>query len=324
MPEAMTHFYFANDVIRSLDDKYKNLINIDESRIFLYSNLHDLPYYFNLYKMNKKDNLKLGYKLHNVKTSDVIETIINYIRNNGFDRDNILLLYSLVSHYVLDKIMHPYINSLSGIYRKDNRLTKKYRGTHGLIERAIDSTLVKENEYLDLAKINLVKKFKGAFIFTFNDLEILDHTIKNNYYFSKTSELYKISLKKFKKFMNYTSHDFIKIKSILYKINDLTFNRKSNHLTYNFLYQSKYNIGDFMNESHQIWLNPVSGLASNLSFKELYNIAKNTCMDYLSAVNSYLYLNNSKQFHLLFDNSSLDTGSKADINEMKYESVLKK
>lgn len=321
MPECMTHYYFATDALKKLDNKMLEMMNYSDARVFLYANVYDLPYYYRLASLFNSKTYSLGTRLHNNKTKSFIETMIKYIKENGYDKDNVLLLYCLVSHYVLDVTLHPFIQSLAGIYKKDDKSTYIYKDKHGLIERAIDSHMVMQRENLVLAKLNLTKKFKGAFIFNFSDLELLTYAIRENYYFSKSEEYLRLSLKCFKKFLAHTSKDHLGLKRFFFKINDATFNKKGKS-TYNFIYRKKYKLGDFLNTSGRVWVNPTTNDASNASFEDLYKIALHSASDYFKAITDYLFYNNSKAFNLLFNDESLDTGNNLGVKAIKYHSSI--
>lgn len=322
MPEAITHFYFAKEAISSLDEKYLNNLNLVDGKLFLYSNLYDLPYYYRFSKLFKYHSYNIGHKLHNVKTKDFIENLIIYTKDNSFDIDNILLLYACVTHYTLDKVMHPYIISKSGIYKPEDPKTKKYRGKHGYLERCIDNLILQRYEEKTFPKYDITKRFKGAFLFNFSDYGIINFAINETYAFSKGDIYFKVSLKNYRRFLITTAKDRLKIKSLFLKLNDVSLNRNSPILTSNFIYKKYDTSLDYMNHEHTMWPHPVTGDLSTLSFDDLYQEALSQAKKYLEAVNQYLFFENTKPFNLIFDNISLDTGMKPDKNILKYEASI--
>lgn len=297
MPEALTHYYFAKDLINTLDDKYKTQANITDPKLFLYSNFFDLGYYYCLSGLFKKDPYELSKRIHINKARYLIENAILFTRENGFDKDNVTMIYAMVSHYVLDYYAHPFINAFSDA---------KKRGEHEKLKREIDYHMAMEKENLELGKINLAKRFKGAFIFNFEDYALIEHMITKTYFVSRTFEYYHKSLRCYKNFLLHISKD-IWWKRIVYSLNDKIINTKSNTLTKNFIYQKKYKYDkDILNKGNEPWFNKRLEKETIQSFLDVYNDALHLGKIYLKAALDYLFLNNKKDFEKLFIHTNIN------------------
>ena len=70
---------FLQDVITNIEDKYKDIINIDSERYFMYSNVFDLPLYYNLFSYKNKPDYGLFNKIHEAKHYEIIMFLIKEI-----------------------------------------------------------------------------------------------------------------------------------------------------------------------------------------------------------------------------------------------------
>lgn len=317
MAEALTHYYFFKEVINNLDDKYINQLNIKDYKLFLYSNILDIPKYYNLRKFRAYDyNLK--FKLHNQSTKKLIEELVKYTRKNSYDADNILLLYGVVSQYVLDKNINPFIISRAGIYKKQDIASIKNKFNRNILEKAIDSLLLKDNENLDILDIDLTKKFNGAFKFNFLDLNMLEEAINNTYFFSNAFTYYRVSIKNFKLFSRKMPLHINKLRYIFQK----SF-REYGHKQHEYI--KDYSVledKDYLNNAKSNYPNCTTNAMSNYSFTELYNKAIEEAKVYFNALNKYLFLHDKKSFDKTFENISLDTGTPENDAVIKYSKSI--
>lgn len=275
MPQALTHYYFAKDLLKTLEEKYLEQANITDPKLFLYSNFYDLAYYYKPSGLFAKDSYNLANKIHKTNASKLIKEAILYTRNNGYDKDNVTMIYAMVSHYILDLFFYPYINYYSS---NNNKSIQQ-------LQKEIDYHFSKEIENIELGKTNLVKRFQGAYLLNFEDHALIEHIIKKTCYVSRTYEYYNKSLKEFKKQINPK-----------YKIHKL-FHSKTKDL----IYDKKYDYNeDILNKNNTLWFNSRIGTDTTISLLGLYNEALQEGKKYLSAALNYLYLNNSKEFDKLF------------------------
>lgn len=288
MAEALTNYYFAKDLITNIQDKYKVLGNITDAKIFLYSNFFDIGYYYRLSSFFKRDPYKLNKTIHDGKMKDMIEEAIIYTRENGFDKDNVCFIYAMVAHYVLDMYTLPFIVSFPS-------------DSPQKLMREIDYMLAYQKENIELGKISIVKKFRGAFLFNFSDFDLIAAMCSKNLYVSRSYEYYKTALQCYKHFLLYTSKDFLNIKSFFYKLNDKTFNKNNDLKTAYFIYPKKFDYTiDYLNLKNETWHNKITNEDNTKSFMDLYNEALIAGNDYMQASLDYLFLGKDKNFHKLF------------------------
>lgn len=102
-------YKFNKMCIDALDDKYKEQIkDIDDSYLYLYSNLIEIAKFYNLYYP-----IKNHYSLYTEFFKDpnkFITSLINYIKLNGYNKYDIVLLYSISSYIVISN--SSYFNNL--------------------------------------------------------------------------------------------------------------------------------------------------------------------------------------------------------------------
>jgi len=81
--------------------------------------------------------------MHREKTGEFLLTLTKQCRNAPENHELFSYLAGFLCHYALDKTAHPYIVYRTGHYDGTEE-TRKYRGNHTLLERAIDHVYLKE------------------------------------------------------------------------------------------------------------------------------------------------------------------------------------
>ncbi len=295
MSGSMLHYYFSKDLFSTLDEKYKKQIHLTDAKIFLYANIYDLGNYYKYNNLFKKDDFNISYKMHNKKTKEFLENIIKYTKENGFDKDNVSLIYGLVSHYTLDKYLNPFIYSRSGVDTL-SQPNKKYKNKYKKYCEMLDYFFIKKYEdETTFLQLNLNKKFKGAFLLNFNDYNALDYAMNRTYGFSQSFQYFKLSNKKFKSKFNYS-----KLKSIINKFSKIK--------------------TDYLNTEKKEYREPYDGKRVNYTIFELYNLALKEATTLIKAVNDYLYFDKKISFNMNFKDISLYTGYDSEI--FNYEEPI--
>ena len=320
MAESLVNYYFFKDALKNLDEKYLKYIRPTDSKIFLKANALNIPKY---YKSNKLRSYDYGikHKLHNLNTKEFLETLCEYTLNNGIDDENLLLLYGIVAEYTIESYINPFVIARSGLYSKSKIKTHKYRYNKNKLEKALDQILFKEREGIDLLKINLVKKFRGGFRFSFIDLNMLDYAINKVYFFPNTFSLYTKSTKLFKFFSTHYKIDFLHLKNITIYTNNFLRSIFSKQFEYISPYTKLKNI-DYKNKNNNPYPDLSTGENIYKDFDTLYNEALEKVQVYYDAINKFIFLHNKKAFNKTFTDLSIDTNSLSKEAFIKYSSSI--
>ena len=135
MPALYTHNIFAKKIYMNLNPKIKNTFKTKKNLYEIFSQSFDFLYYYNFLSLKPGKKIrKFGRYCHRNKTQAYLINMISYIKKNKlYNKSDILAyLYGSINHYVLDTIMHPYINYLS-------KLPKNNIAMHTKIEFDIDA-----------------------------------------------------------------------------------------------------------------------------------------------------------------------------------------
>ena len=125
MAGSLTHAYFALDLYDKLSIRSKELLMHEKENFKLFSQSTDILFY---YKKKDKKMKEFSKYVKNNKVFEFFETLINYIKynNHQYNSQVIAYLYAMLSHYVLDSTINPYIIYKTGKYDIDNKDTFKY------------------------------------------------------------------------------------------------------------------------------------------------------------------------------------------------------
>jgi len=322
MPSVIVHSYFIKDVYDKLPlDRKVFLKNETKKFDFFSHSIEPLKYY---YSINNKKNKKIRsfYNFfHNNKINDFLITMINYIKYNYYkdDPEIMAMLYSLVSHYVIDSKINPYIFYKSGIFNKQDPNTYKYNSKIFEIENAIDKYLIKVKEKTLPYKYKHYKEIFTKPHLTKNTIEVIDFSFKETFSINKFSKTWISSSKKIKKFYKIFRYDPMGIKCLIYKIFDKISSKKTLKISY-FSYKTKNKNSDYLNKNNTKWNYPTSKRKkSKKSFIELYTESISDTIKIIEEIDQYIYQNKKINLKKLLKNISYTTG--IEINkpqEMKY------
>jgi hypothetical protein len=180
----------------------------------------DVLYFYNITNLKKGKKIrKFGRYFHGNNVYNFFSTLINYIKYNGYqyNPDVMAFLYGMLSHYVLDSTMHPYVTYKTGLFKKEDKNTYKYNHLHADLEAYFDNYLIRLKE-------NIVPhKFK-CYQYCFNverldkDLiEVMDFTYKEVFGISNFHEYYLKSIKQMNFFFKVFRYDPTGIKKSFYQ-----------------------------------------------------------------------------------------------------------
>lgn len=143
MPAHISHSILAEDLLVnhlslfSVRDLYEDqersaslLLGAQGPDIF-YHNQRTMP-----------SGLLIGSLLHRRGYGSVSAAMLEYLllEESSWDSPEAIYLYGFISHGIMDRIMHPFINYFSG-WVNDDDTTRSYRDCHPFFERIIDSAL---------------------------------------------------------------------------------------------------------------------------------------------------------------------------------------
>ncbi len=317
MPGCITHYMFAKDCLDKLNNnELKNTLDENINIFFLGScGPNFFEYHNNVPSIFSKNLANISNLIHNKNIDLFFEDMINYSINNPyikfiFNKNNftdICISYfcGFLSHYLLDRSLHPYIFYLQDKL-KDQYKLKSYTSLHKSIETNIDSIFLYKlkkltpKEYIKIIDINISNDEKLILCDMYNFL------IKSSFNKDVSYNDIKSSLNTFK----YTQTKLIFSNGFHSKIFLFTKNLlcKTGYIeskTY-----SKYNncVNDLLNEKNSIWTDPFSNKSSNESVINIYNDALLLYQEIINIFSKYIH-NKNKMMDILnkIDNKSYIT-----------------
>ncbi len=305
MPSSITHAYLAKDIYQKLDNKIKKQINLESYKT--YSQGLDVLYFYHIFlpiTKKSRDIIKLGRLVHNQKTNDLLINLTKNVKKSQ-NKEKFTYLVGLVTHYLADSTMHPFINYQASLLVRKNLNLKD---NHFIMETYLDNYLIKEKEKIDY------RKFKG-YNFCFNAKEnreikdLLNESFKEVFKKDNIGIYYFKSLKQMKFFFHYLRYDPYKIKYIIYQIiNPLArlFFRDIRYLSYNFKLD-RDNL--YLNNNHDNWFNiDNKKLFRNSSFFDLYEEVIGKGVKVIESLYDYIFLEQEIDLEKLFENKSYANG----------------
>lgn len=257
MAGIMTHLHFNKNIAKKID-------NIDKG-IFIISGYGPDVFYFSF---NKKVR-KLGHILHNENSRFFFEKLMFEIENlNDDDVVYYSFLKGMISHFALDSVVHPFVFYKTGVYKKKDNSTYKYKSQHRKMESSID-------------KLFLKKILKDEFIF-------YDTKLRNflNMFFEKYYNLKNVGDEYFRALkIMYLNYKFLRFDKygVKYKFYSLfTF------LDKNLKNLSYYNLDcyPYLNIEKSVWYNPCDiSIKEEKSFFDLYFVAFHKAIDLINEKN---------------------------------------
>ena len=321
MAGTITHAYFSLDLYDKLSIRSKELLIDRKEDLKVFSQNTDVLFFYNIANLKKGKKMReFGYYTQKAKTYEFFSTLINYIKynNHQYNPQVIAYLYGMLSHYVLDSTLHPFIIYKTGYYKKEDKTTYKYNMLHEEVESYIDNYMVSIREKIK------PKKFKcHKFCFNINYLdkdliEVMDFTYKEVFGIDNFHKYYLTSIKQMKAFYKTFRYDPIGIKKVFYNVVDLICPRsflRKRPLSYNMKSKKQ-----FLNLDHNTWYNPTDKRTkSSESFIELYTKALAKTTDMISEINQFFYYDKKINLTKVIGNLSYVHGKSLDKKrELKY------
>jgi len=321
MAGTLTHAYFSLDLYDKLSIRSKELLLGKKENLKTFSESNDVLFLYNIANFKKGKKLrKFADYFHNHKSYEFFSTLINYIKYNDYiyNPEVIAYLYGMLSHYILDSTIHPFIIYKTGHFNRKDKSTYKYNMLHEEVETYIDNYLVSIKE-----KIKPYKFKCYDFCFNTNKLdkdliEVIDFTYKEVFGIDNFHKYYLDAIKQTKKFYKRFRYDPIGLKRKFYLLVDLISPKK--FLRKVPLSYKVKNKKEFLNLEHNIWYNPVEKRTkSNESFIELYTKSLDKTANIISEINQFFYYDKKVNLEKLLGNLSYAHGKDCSKKkELKY------
>ena len=321
MAGTLTHAYFSLDLYDKLSIRSKELLIDNKEDLKVFSQNTDVLFFYNLLSLKKGKKIRdFGVYTQKAKSYEFFSTLINYIKynNHQYNPQVIAYLYGMLSHYVLDSTIHPYVIYKTGEYNKNNKDTYKYNMLHEEVESYIDNYLVSIRENIKPSKFKCYNFCLDIDKIDKDLIEVIDFTYKQVYGISNFHKYYFKSIKQMKTFYRIFRYDPIGIKRLFYSTIDLICPKsmlRKIPLSYNMKSMKKY-----LNLEHNTWYNPTSKrIKSNESILELYTKSLDKTTNMINEINQFFYYDKKINLEKVVGNLSYVYGLDLSKNkELKY------
>lgn len=274
---------FLQDVINNIDEKYKTIVESNLERYFTYANIFEMTLYYNLFTYKKNPEYGLYNKINTTKHAETILFLIQLIRENNYNTNQLLTLYSYICHISLNYYIEGY--QISKIKNKKIFSQKKRMINYSRIGKYIEAQFYQDRYYTNIRDFKLdVSKLK----LTDDTFEAIDELCKNIYYNSFGVKIYKKSYHKFIKYQskNYKGLRFLH-RFTAYILDLLTRSKKESAASiYNI---SKTPKRDYLNKDNILWLDGDCEMYK--SFNQLYQEALTIAINLINIISSDIFYN---------------------------------
>lgn len=284
---------FAKEVLNSLTKDELSKFNQELTIYQTFAQSHDYLYYYTFDIKNSKRIKALGRRAHHKHTQDYLINILKEIKENHLEDDQqaIAYLYGSITHYCLDSTCHPYIFFKTGIYRKANKESHKYKGEHNRMEKDLDAIYFEKYTGKKYNKCNLNRDIIHKPIFSSKLKTLITDVYKKTYNEDDIGTFYYKGIKNAKIVNALAINDPIGIKRILYKIIDKITNKQFGCLQAYSTHILKPNLS-YLNKEHKTWNHPSNpDIKYNYSFEDLFDMSKEKAVKIIRELNKVLYEN---------------------------------
>lgn len=279
---------FLKDCIDSLDERYKSLINKDLTKYFSYANIFDLPLYYNLFTLKKNPDYNLYNKLHENKIIETIKLIVDKIKEENYDAELILFIYSYICNLSLNNSIDSYVKAQS----KVSRFTSKKRKMH----KYSKTTKYIEIQFYEDQYNEKISKFQiNHYDITLGDktFDLLKEITSKLHLFSLGINVIKIGLDNFKYYnKKYFKKCNLGIKLKTKSLDTVTKNKRYSASSF---FIKKSPIKDYLNKGNEIWINENEETTD--SFYDIYQKTIKKTTELLNLISEKIHYNskNDKQ-----------------------------
>ncbi len=291
MPSNTTHFIFSEDVYKKLDNQSKNRIQNSKIIYNTFAQSHDLLFFYVFDHKNSKTIKDLGHHAHHYETQNYLLNAIKEIKKNNLEDNDeaIAYLYGIITHYVLDTHCHPYIFYKTGVHRKHEKWTHKYKGEHTHIEKELDAIYYKKHFNKPYNKCNLNKEIIKKVNLSNQLQSLISKVYKDTYNIDNIGYFMNKSIGRVRMVNTFVVNDPLGFKKgLYYLIKGLSFKKFSGLPYYsNFILKPKES---WLNNEHKEWNHPCfKDKKYTYSFNDLYNKSITDALSIIKAVNKVLY-----------------------------------
>ena len=311
MPSITTHYIQSEEVYKKLNKEEKEHIKDNKTIFNIFTQSHDILFYS---IFNKKIS-NLGHYAHHHETQNYLLNIIKEIKTRKLESNPEIMayLYGVITHYSTDIICHPYIFYKTGVYRKHQKWTHKYRGEHNHIEKEIDAYYYEKYFHQKYNRCNLNKEIIKKPEFSNNLIDLISKVYKKTYNEDEIGKIYYKCISYCKIVNTIVVHDFFGIKKCIYMLIDLIARRRIGFITSysNHIMKPKKS---WLNEEHNEWNHPCyKEKKFHFSFDDLFNQSIEKSINIIKEVNKYLYGNgNLNSLKTIIPNDDYATGITCD------------
>lgn len=291
MPSLITHHMFSKEVLKHLKQDELSRFSNELTIYHTFAQSHDYLFYYTFNPIHAKRIKNLGHYAHRHKTQDYIVNIIKEIKENNLENNQqaIAYLYGSITHYVLDTTCHPYIFYKTGVYRPNEKDTKKYHGEHNRIEKDLDAIYYEKYTNKKYNTCNVSKEIIKNPTFTPELLTTINNVYKETYNQDNIGYYFYRGIKHAKIAYTLFINDHLGIKKFLYKLLDtITFK----HFGYIAAYSTyiKHPNLNYLNSDNKEWNHPSNPeQIYTYSFEDLYNQSIKKTLTIIREINKVLY-----------------------------------
>lgn len=306
MPNVWTHILFAEDVA----DKVGYEVPSDDIKPFLRLGAQGPdPFFYHRFWPWKKDKpvAAIGHKIHNESCGPFLIAMIESGRQTS---DFYLQAYILgfVTHHILDRNAHPYINYRSG--KKDHK--------HQRLEVLIDTLLMEELRGIKTWKTPVYKKIDiGKHLYP--PIEQMLETLISRFFPQTAKDMPP-------HYVDESYQDLLKALKALF--DPIGWKNKYLHEQVSpYSYQKASDDRDFLNRNHAVWRHPTNDHETHdESFDELLKQAESEGIRILTAI--LHYWNHGEELYVAIEkelgNISYSTGKDCtlDVENQYFDPIL--
>ncbi len=291
MPSITTHFIQSEEVYKKLNKEEKEHIKDNKTIYNIFAQSHDFLFY---YIFNKKIK-SLGHYAHHHETQNYLLNIVKEIKSHSLEQNPKIMayLYGVITHYSLDTVCHPYIFYKTGVYRKHEKWTHKYKGEHNHIEKELDAIYYEKYFHKKYNRCNINKEIIKNPEFSKELIELINNVYKKTYNEDNIGEAYFKSINQCKIVNTLVVHDFFGIKKAIYMLIDLIARRRIGYISSysNHILKPRKS---WLNEEHKTWNHPCfKDKKYTYSFDDLFKKSISKTITIIKEANKVLYENES-------------------------------
>ena len=323
MASSITHAYFVMDVYDRLSIRSKELLVEHKELLKTAAQNMDVLFFYNLTNLKKGKKMRdFGSYFHRHKSYDFFSTLVNYIKYNHYQYhpEVIAFLYGMLSHYVLDSTIHPYVIYRTGEYDKKDKNTYRYNQLHGEMESYFDNYLVMIREHKKPHKFKCHEFCFNVDTLSPDLIEVMDFTYREVFGLDKFHTYYLKGISQMRFFFRVFRYDPIGWKRLSFSLIDLVCPKsllRKAPLSYH-MKMHKYTW--FLNLEHKKWYNPTDKRThSTKSLLELYTEALSKTVTMIEEINQFFYYDKKINLKKVLGNQSYVTGKDCSKQkELKY------